>query len=147
MGSLIDMFRQILSCIHEERIAIVRQDYASLEQILEKRQNLIQTSDPLIANILSLVGSLSNGVTEKYSFTESLEWLSNHLSADNLDLLLFAGQLSVITLEIKQHTRSLLAALENQSAHSTHAQNYLVKISDKPVKAALMTVEADDLDD
>lgn len=147
MSSLIDKFRQILSCIHEERIAIVRQDFTSLEQILLKRQELIKTVDPIVAKFLSALNTLAKGQTAELSLAEGLEWLNKNLSADNLDLLLYAGQLSVITLGIKQHTRSLLTALENQSVRSPQAQNYLVKISNKAVKTTLMIAEADQIDE
>lgn len=144
MGSLIDKFRKILSCIHEERVAIIRGYFSELETILERRQQLIQSSNSLITSFLNTLNTLSRGQTANCSLADGLDWLNKNLPPENLDLLLYAGQLSVITLEIRQHTRSLLSALEHQSSKSPLAQNYLIKINEKPAKTAVMVAETDD---
>lgn len=145
MGSLIDKFRKILSCIHEERVAIIRGYFTELESILERRQQLIQSSNALITSFLETLNALSKGQTANGSLADGLEWLNKNLPPENLDLLLYAGQLSVITLEIRQHTRSLLSALEHQSSKSPLAQNYLIKINEKPIRTAVMVADSNEL--
>lgn len=142
-GRLIQILRQILTCIQEERTALFRQEWTVLESVLAKRQDLIQTSTHLIDRFIRNVQQLSNGALADCSLLEGLNWLRENAPADAIDLLLYAGQLAVLATEVRQQTRSLLTSLENRSASSAQAQMYLTRIEAKPVKTALLVADID----
>jgi hypothetical protein len=109
-----------------------------LEKILDDRHALLNTSSTLMNRLMHPIQEMMPA-SHSASFIDTLDWLRGNTPADDMDMHLYCGQLSVLATEINQQTRSLITALENHSPDHPHVQTHLVKL--KPVRQTVMVAE------
>ncbi|HEV8050972.1 MAG TPA: hypothetical protein VGP47_00640 [Parachlamydiaceae bacterium] len=146
MKQLLDLLREILSSIHEERIVIGRNEIRKIKEVLESRQELMDVFNMRYKEFISFLHHMTEELATDFSLSEGLEWLQIHLKAEDVELLLLSEQLVSMGKEMQAETKTLISFLEHKSAFERPLDSYLIKLSPKPSRVAIGLAD-DDEDD
>lgn len=146
MKQLLDLLREILASIHEERIVLGRNEIQKIKEVLDSRQELMDVFNSRYQEFISFLHSMTEDLSADFSLSEGLEWLQVHLNAEDVELLLLSEQLVSMGKEMQTETQTLISFLEHKSAFEKPLDSYLVKLSPKSVRAAVGLADDDDTD-
>lgn len=144
MKRLLDLLREIVSTIHEERIVIGRNEIRKIKDVLESRQELMDAFNIRYQEFISFLHHMTEELAADFSLTEGLEWLQIHLNAEDVELLLLSEQLVSMGKEMQAETKTLLSFLEHKSAFASTVGSHLVKLNPKPLRAAIGLADDDE---
>lgn len=144
MRHLLDLLREILASVHEERIAMGSDDMSYIRDVLMKRQDLLEVFDEYYQDFVKFLHSMAGDLAVNFSLAEGLEWLQIHLEAEDLELLLLSEQLARVGQEMQAETKALISFLEHKSAFGLSLNSYFTKISPKPVRVPVGLVDDND---
>lgn len=114
----LELLREILACIHEERLGIETDHISGINEILERRQQLLESFEEFHQKFTAIMSTLTGIHEKKLPFLQSLEQIQKYLRPEDFELLLLIEQLSCITKEMTGETNSLVHILELKSGTS-----------------------------
>ena len=141
MAHLLDLLREILASIHEERIVVGREEIQSLKDILDRRGVLLEVYAHSYKGFVHILCAMRKISVSNYSLMEHLEWLHAYLDAEDCELLLLSEQLVGIEQELEVETKSLLNFQQYRTAISQSFNSFLVKESPKLARITVGVVE------
>ena len=144
MARLLELLREILVSVHEERLMLDRDVIQPLGEILDRRQTLFEAFEVCYRQFADFVDLFSTHAPKVQTLAECLERLQNHLEAEDMELLLLIEQLSCISKEMQGETSSLVHLLERKSSSLATHGLVLQKIAPQPVRVAIGLAEPDE---
>lgn len=144
MKHLLDLLREILASIHEERIVLGRDEIHQIQDVLSRRQNLLEAFDHCYKDFVHFLHTMTEDLAANFSLSEGLEWLQIHLDAEDVELLLLSEQLVRLGQEMQTETKTLIGFLEHKSAFGSPLTAYFTKIAPKPARVAVGLVDEDE---
>lgn len=140
MPRLLELLREILASIHQERMYLENDAIASLKELLERRQKLLEAFEDCNQKFADFVPKSHK---ETLSFLQGLERIQELLLPEDVELLLLIEQLTCITKEMMGETNSLIHLLEFKSATSHPHGLILKKAVVQPSKLAIGLADDD----
>lgn len=144
MKHLLELLREILASIHEERITIGRDEMHQIQHVLNRRQNLLEAFDHCYKDFVHFLHTMTGDLAEDFSLAEGLEWLQIHLDLEDFELLLLSEQLIRLGKEMQTETKTLISFLEHKSAFRSSVNSYFTKIEVKPTRIAVGLADAEE---
>lgn len=141
MEHLLNLSREILASIHEERIVVGLEEIHHVKDILNRREELVEVYGKCYKDFLHILKSMREIPFSNYSLIEELEWLHTHLDAEDFELLLLSEQLVRVEQELETETQSLINFQKFRLAVGHPMSPYLLKELPKPVRLAVGLVE------
>ena len=146
MQRLLDLLREILATIHEERIVLGYDEIHQIKDILSRRQELLSVFDQGSKDFVDHLHQMTEDLVHEFSLTEGLEWLQKYLEAEDVELLLLCEQLVRAGQEMQRETQTLISVLEHKSAFGSQLNSYFTKIIPKPARVAIGLADEDEDD-
>ena len=143
MKQLLDLLREILASIHEERIVLGRNEIQKIKEVLEARQELMDVFNSRYQEFIFFLHKMTEELAADFSLSEGLEWLQIHLNAEDVELLLLSEQLVSMGKEMQTETQTLISFMEHKSAFERPVDSYLIKLSPKPLRVAIGLADDD----
>jgi len=146
MKHLLDLLREILASIHEERIIVGRDEMSQMQDVLMRRQELLKVFDECYVDFVTFFKILTNDLPNGFSLNQALEWLQLHLDAEDVELLLLGEQLIRVAQEMQIETKTLISVAEHKSAFGPSLSAFFIKLPSKSARIAVGLIDQEETD-
>lgn len=143
----LELLREILSSIHEERLGIETDHISGINELLERRQQLLVSFEEYHQKFTDIISPLTGTHEVNLPFLQHLEQIQKFLGPEDFELLLLIEQLSCITKEMTGETNSLVHMLELKSGTSHLRGLAIKKVAPVTLRTVVGLADDDQLND